>query len=48
MVVKKFWVRLLGVKNEKFEIGLEKIYISEERRQSLAETDKDRYYNQEE
>ena len=40
MVVSEFWVLLLGVKNEKLGIRLEKKYLSEERRQNLAETDR--------
>ena len=41
MVLNEFWTLLLGVKNEKLGIGLEKIYMPEKRWQNLAETDGD-------
>ena len=40
MVINEFWVLLLGVKNEKLGIRLERKYIPEEKRQNLGETDK--------
>ena len=40
MVVNGFWVLLVGVKNKKLGIRLEKKYMSEEERQNLAQTDK--------
>ena len=49
MIVNKFRVLSLGVKNVKLGIRLEKIYVrSEESRQNSAETDRVSYYNQEE
>ena len=40
VVVNRFWVLLVGVKNEKLGIRLEKKHMSEEERQNLAQTDK--------
>ena len=49
MIVNKFRVLSMGVKNVKLGIRLEKIYVrSEESRQNSAETDRVSYYNQEE
>ena len=47
MDITEFWVLLLGVKNEKLGIKLEE-NMQQERKQSLAETDRRSYYNNEE
>ena len=48
MVANEFWVLLLGVKNEKPGIRLEKNICRKKKRQNLPETDRGLYYNQKE
>ena len=45
LVVNEFWVFLLGVKKRKAWNTAKEKYMPEERRQNLAEGDRESYYN---